>query len=119
MKQFLILAIATGFLFSCKQTKQADKVSTVQYDSLYHPAVFTDAGRMDKIKLALPVIDSIYKKNEERIIFPEFYFGVLWKGHLFIGGIMGLLILKRKFPLLLLPCFGLVQLVRFLRPWQI
>ena len=98
MKQFLILAIATGFLFSCKQTKQADKVSTVQYDSLYHPAVFTDAGRMDKIKLALPVIDSIYKKYAEENHFPGISFGVIMDGQLIYRGNYGYTDIEKKIP---------------------
>ncbi|MBK8301023.1 MAG: beta-lactamase family protein [Chitinophagaceae bacterium] len=98
MKQFLILGIATGFLFSCKQTKQADKVSAVQYDSLYHPAVFTDAGRMDKIKLALPVIDSIYKKYAEENHFPGISFGVIVDGQLIYRGNYGYTDIEKKIP---------------------
>ena len=98
MKQFLILAIATGFLFSCKQTKQADKVSTVQYDSLYHPAVFTDAGRMDKIKLAYAVIDSIYKKYAEENHFPGISFGVIMDGQLIYRGNYGYTDIEKKMP---------------------
>ncbi len=98
MKQFLLLAIATGLLCSCKQTKQVEKVTAVQYDSLYHPAVFTEAARMEKIKLALPVIDSIYRKHAEENHFPGIAFGVIVDGQLIYRGNYGYTDIEKKTP---------------------
>lgn len=48
MKSILLCSAFFLILFSCKQSKQAEKITVVQFDSLYHPAVFNDAERMEK-----------------------------------------------------------------------
>ncbi|MCY7312022.1 MAG: beta-lactamase family protein, partial [Chitinophagaceae bacterium] len=96
MKQILILLFAVGFHFSCKQNKQADKIDAVQYDSLYQPAVFTDAGRLDKIKKLFPVIDSIYRKYAIANHFPGIAFGLVVDGKLLYSGNYGYTDIDKK-----------------------
>ena len=98
MKYFLLSFLITAILFSCKQNKQAEKITAVQYDSLYHPAVFTDAARMEKIKQALPVIDSIYKKYAEENHFPGMAFGIVVDGKLIYTGNHGYTDIEKKIP---------------------
>lgn len=98
MKQYLIFLFAAAFLFSCKQNKQGQKVSAVQYDSLYHPAVFTDDTRMEKIKHMLPGIDSIYKRHAEDNHFPGISFGVVVDGELIYKNSYGYTDVAKKTP---------------------
>ena len=98
MKYFLLSFLITAILFSCKQNKQAEKITAVQYDSLYHPAVFTDAARMEKIKQALPVIESIYKKYAEENHFPGMAFGIVVDGQLIYTGNHGYTDIEKKIP---------------------
>lgn len=96
MKYFLLSFLVTAFLFSCKQSKQAEKLTAVQYDSLYQPAVFTDAARMEKIKLALPVIDSIYRRHAEENHFPGIAFGIVVDGQLLYKNAYGYTDIEKK-----------------------
>lgn len=96
MKYFLLSFFVTAFLFSCKQSKQAEKLTAVQYDSLYKPAVFTDAARMEKIKLALPVIDSIYRRHAEENHFPGIAFGIVVDGQLLYKNAYGYTDIEKK-----------------------
>ncbi|MBL0306469.1 MAG: beta-lactamase family protein [Chitinophagaceae bacterium] len=90
---------AASFLsLSCKQSKQAEKITVVQFDSLYHPAVFNDAERMEKIKLALPVIDSIYKKHAAENHFPGISFGIVADGQLIYKNSYGYTDIEKKIP---------------------
>ncbi|MBL7723890.1 MAG: beta-lactamase family protein [Chitinophagaceae bacterium] len=98
MKYFLVSFLAASFLFSCKQSKQAEKNTSVLYDSLYHPAVFIDADRMEKIKLALPVIDSIYRKHAEANHFPGISFGIVVDRQLIYKNSYGYTDVERKVP---------------------
>jgi hypothetical protein len=59
MSQILSITITT--LLICTQIKAQNKIVPVNFDTAYHPAVFTDVNRMDKIKKAFPVIDKIFK----------------------------------------------------------
>jgi CubicO group peptidase (beta-lactamase class C family) len=98
MKKILFF-VCTGILFlSCQQNKQAEKALAVQYDSLYHPAVFTDAARMEKIKTAMPVIDSIYKKHAEENHFPAISFGIVVDGQLIYKNSYGYTDIEKKIP---------------------
>jgi CubicO group peptidase (beta-lactamase class C family) len=98
MKAFLILLIAMGFLFSCKQNKQGKTFSAVQYDSSYQPATFTDPGRMEKIKKLFPVIDSIYRKYAIANHFPGIAFGLVVDGKLLYNGNYGYTNIDKKIP---------------------
>lgn len=98
MKQTLVLLLALVFIFSCKQNKGAKEIAAVQYDTSYQPAEFTDADRLEKIKLAFPVIDSIYKKYAEENHFPGLAFGLVVDGKLVHSGNFGYTDLEKKIP---------------------
>ncbi len=79
-KYFLFFTVITVFI-SCKQT--ADKTSApVLYDSAYISAVFADSHRLEKIKAAFTVIDSMYKKHATDNHFPAISFGLVVDGQL-------------------------------------
>ena len=80
-KYFLFIALITGFI-SCKQTNNKLSPVTSLYDSSYMPAVFTDTARLQKIKSAFAVIDSLYKKYAVDNHFPAISFGVVVDGQL-------------------------------------
>ncbi len=98
MKYLLLSFLATAFLFSCKQSKQAEKVTGVQYDSLYQPAVFTDAARMEKIKLAFPAIDKIFKDYADSNHLPGVAYGLVVEGKLVYKGNFGYTDIEKKIP---------------------
>lgn len=68
------------------------------YDSSYKLSVFTDAVRMEKIKLALPVIDSIYRKHAEENHFPGISFGIVVQGQLIYKNSYGYTDVEKKIP---------------------
>ena len=98
MKSILLCSAFFLILFSCKQSKQAEKITVVRFDSLYHPAVFNDAERMEKIKLALPVIDSIYKKHATENHFPGISFGIVADGQLIYKNSYGYTDIEKMIP---------------------
>lgn len=57
----------------------------------YQPAVFPDGARLEKIKAALPLIDSLYKAFAARIHSPGFVYGVVVDGRLVGSGQSGVL----------------------------
>ena len=65
MNKFLSLALVTGVLISCDQNKTASNannntVAATSFDANYQPATFADAGRMEKIMQAFPIIDKTF-----------------------------------------------------------
>ena len=97
-KCFLGLAVVFTVMSSCKQSARHEKISAVQYDSLYHPAVFTDPGRKEKIKQAFAVIDSIYKRHAEENHFPGISFGLVVDGELVYKNSYGYTDISKKIP---------------------
>jgi hypothetical protein len=82
MKKIILgLSIILAFC-SCEQTKMSNGGERTLYDSSYKPAVFTDPARMEKIKLAFPVIEKIYKDYADSNHFPGIAFGVVVDGKL-------------------------------------
>jgi len=73
-------------------------VSVPLYDSSYMPAVFTDPNRMEKIKTAFAVIDSLYKKNAEDNHFPGISFGIVVDGKLLYKNSYGHADIEKKIP---------------------
>ena len=74
MNKFLSLVLVTGILISCDQNKTASNANNntaaaTSFDSNYQPAAFADAGRMEKIMQAFPIIDNIFKQyaNENHL----------------------------------------------------
>ena len=98
MKRTVLFLFIAGSLISCKHNKQADPVSAVQYDSLYHAAVFTDSARLSKIRQYLPVIDSLYRKHAEENHFPAISFGIVVDGELIYTNSYGYTDITKKIP---------------------
>lgn len=70
----------------------------VLYEPSYKPAVFTDPGRMEKIKNTFPAIDSIYKKYAVDNHFPGLAFGIVVDGRLVHAGNYGYTDIEKKIP---------------------
>ena len=70
----------------------------VLYDPSYKPAVFTDPGRMEKIKKTFPAIDSIYKKAAIDNHFPGLAFGIVVDGKLVHTFNYGYTNIEKKIP---------------------
>lgn len=98
MKRILVFVLPALALFSCKQEKKAGTAVPVQYDTLYQPAVFADSGRLEKIRRAMPVIDSLYRKHAETNHFPGISFGVVVDGQLIYTNSYGYTDIAKKTP---------------------
>ena len=68
------------------------------FDTSYKSAVFTDAGRMEKIRLVFSVIDSLYKKYADSNHFPGIAFGLVVDGKLVHTGNYGYTDIEKKIP---------------------
>ena len=77
MKKYFLFIAALIVFISCKQKSDKESPAISLYDSSYMPAVFSDPNRMEKIKMAFAVIDSLYKKHAEDNHFPAISFGPL------------------------------------------
>jgi len=96
MKHLLLLSAITIALISCKENKTIEKQSAVLYDSSYKPAIFTDAARLEKIKLAFPIIDSLYKATAVNNHFPGMAYGIVVDGKLVYTGNYGYTDIDKK-----------------------
>ena len=96
-KHFLFITIITVFI-SCYQTNSKGTASASLYDSSYMPAVFTDPDRLQKIKTAFAVIDSIYKKHATDNHFPAIAFGLVVDGQLIYKNSYGYTDVEKKIP---------------------
>jgi CubicO group peptidase (beta-lactamase class C family) len=85
-------------LFSCNQQQIKSKEAPASYDSSYKPAVFTDPLRMEKIKQAFPVIDSLYKSYALENHFPGLAFGIVVDDKLVYTGSYGFTDIDKKIP---------------------
>ena len=97
MYKFFWLLCFTGFLFSCRNSPAVEKQLTL-YDSFYKPAVFTDQTRLEKIKKAIPAIDSLYKATAVMNHFPGLAYGIVVDGKLIHTGSYGFTDIERKIP---------------------
>ena len=97
MYKFFWLISITGFLFSCRNSPPVEKQLAL-YDSFYKPAVFTDAARLEKIKKAIPVIDSLYKVTAVMNHFPGLAYGIVVDGKLIHTGNYGFTDIEKKIP---------------------
>src|SRR5687767_13881737 len=98
MKSTLLYITAIAACFSCKRTSNITTPIATVYDSSYKPAYFSDPGRLEKIKSACPVIDSMYKKHAEDNHFPAISFGIVVGGELVYENSYGYTDLERKTP---------------------
>ncbi len=97
--KIIILSIAmTTILFSCRQTENKINAGAVLYDSAYVPAVFEDGQRVEKIKAAFAVVDSLYKKHALANHFPAISFGVVVDGKLLYKNSYGYTDVAKKIP---------------------
>ncbi len=80
-KYFLFISILS-LCISCKQTEKKISPATTLYDSSYMHAFFTDTDRLEKIKTAFAVIDSLYKNYAANNHFPAISFGLVVDGQL-------------------------------------
>lgn len=90
---FMIISFAI-FCF----TGSAFTQEKILHDPSYKPAVFTDRDRLEKIKNAFPVIDSIYRKHAIANHFPGIAFGIVADGKLMYKGNYGYTDIKKKVP---------------------
>ncbi|MEO6252014.1 MAG: serine hydrolase domain-containing protein [Ferruginibacter sp.] len=98
MKKNLLFITLTIVFISCKQTENKQSQATGVYDSSYMPAVFADTGRLEKIKMAFAVIDSIYKKHATDNHFPAIAFGLVVDGQLVYKNSYGYTDIEKKIP---------------------
>lgn len=64
----------------------------------FKPGNFADSKRIDKIKLALPVIEKLYKEHAEKFHFPGYAFGIMVDGKLIYKGSGGFSNIEMKIP---------------------
>jgi CubicO group peptidase (beta-lactamase class C family) len=101
MNKVLSLLLITTVLASCNQNQTAGKtneISDVSFDSAYQPATFTDAGRMEKIMQAFPVIDKIFKDYADSNHLPGVAYGLVVDGKLVYKGNIGYTDIEKKIP---------------------
>ncbi len=97
IKHFLSFAFIT-VLLSCDQSGKKATTSAALYDSSYMPAIFSDPSRMEKIKAAFAVIDSLYKKHAADNHFPGISFGLVVDGQLVYKNSYGYTDVEKKIP---------------------
>ena len=95
MKQVLCFS-AIIFLIACNQNKPSGKLAEIVFDTAYQTATFADPGRLEKIRLAFPIIDSLFKKHAEENHFPGISFGIVVDGKLAYTGNYGYTDIDKK-----------------------
>jgi CubicO group peptidase (beta-lactamase class C family) len=85
-------------ILSCNQGKQPEKPAAVNFDTTYQPAVFTDATRTEKINMAFPVIDTIFKDFADIHHLPGVAYGLVVDGKLVYKGNIGYTDIDKKIP---------------------
>ena len=101
MNKVLSLLLITVVLASCKQHQTAGKtneITDVSFDSAYQAATFTDAGRMEKIMQAFPIIDKIFKDYADANHLPGVAYGLVVDGKLVYKGNIGYTDIEKKIP---------------------
>lgn len=85
------LVIAGLLLFNCEGPKTGShpETSAVLFTENYHPPIFTEDGRTDRMKAAFPVIDKIFKDQFEKNHFPGLAFGIIADGKLIYTNAFG------------------------------
>jgi CubicO group peptidase (beta-lactamase class C family) len=98
MRTLFLSAVLSIIIFSCKQNKPSGKVAETFFDTAYQSAIFTDAGRMEKIRLAFPVIDKIFKDYADSNHLPGVAYGLVVDGKLVYKGNIGYTDIEKKIP---------------------
>ena len=96
-KYFLFISVITIFI-SCDQKENKQSPTASLYDSAYMQAVFTDPARVEKIKAAFAIIDSMYKKHATDNHFPAISFGIVVDGQLLYKNSYGYTDVEKKIP---------------------
>lgn len=99
MKNYFLFILLFVLFFGCKQNdNNSNSIAAPLYDSSYIPAGFTDPARMEKIKTAFGILDSIYKKYAEENHFPGISFGIVADGQLVYKNSYGYTDIEKKIP---------------------
>lgn len=96
--KFLFALLIACILFSCNQTKLSDRIAETVFDTAYQSATFTDAGRMEKIMQAFPVIDKIFQDYAYSNHLPGVAYGLVVDGKLVYKGNIGYTDIDKKIP---------------------
>ena len=100
MKSLFMVSLAILAFAACRQTKRtnvsADEM--IISDSSYKPAAFNDPSRLEKIKAAFPVIDSLFKNYATQNHFPGIAFGLVVDGKLVFTGSQGYTDIAKQIP---------------------
>ena len=89
MRRFIPSLLLIVILYSCSEKNNGHHAVATEYDSAYHPAIFTDSNRLEKIALAFPVIDSIFKMYADSNHLPGVAYGLVVDGNLVHKGSLG------------------------------
>jgi len=98
MHKFFFLLFIAGMLTACDQNKTASTIAATSFDSNYQPATFADAGRMEKIMQAFPIIDKIFKDYADSNHLPGVAYGLVVDGKLVYKGNIGYTDIEKKTP---------------------
>jgi len=100
MKYLFVMSLASLLFAACRQTKTtpAHENEKIISDSSYKPSFFADASRLEKIKAAFPVIDSLYKNYATQNHFPGIAFGLVVEGKLVFTGSQGYTDIANQIP---------------------
>ena len=96
-KHFLFLFVISA-LISCDQKNKQAAATSPLYDTAYQLAVFSDAGRLDKIMKAMPVIDQVFKEYADSNHLTGVAYGLVVDGKLVYKGNIGYTDVEKKIP---------------------
>lgn len=96
--RFLLFCLTVTLFNICNPAIAQKKIAAVNFDTAYHPATFTDAGRTKKISQAFPVIDKIFKDYAEANHLPGVAYGLVVDGKLVYKGNIGYTDIEKKIP---------------------
>src|SRR6187455_1424109 len=99
MYKFFFLLFFAVIFAACAQNKTASSsIATVNFDYSYQPATFSDAGRMEKIMQAFPIIDKVFKDYADLHHLPGVAYGLVVDGKLVYKGNIGYTDIEKKIP---------------------
>jgi CubicO group peptidase (beta-lactamase class C family) len=98
MRIFIVAIFEITFLVSYSQNSSNKGIAAIVYDTAYHPAVFADANRMDKIRQTFPVIDKIFKDYANSNNLPGVAYGLVVDGKLIYKNNIGYTDIEKKIP---------------------
>lgn len=100
MKLIIASICICGLLYSCSPATSTKDTSIITYDSNFKAAGFTDANRLERIKNAAPIIDSLFKATAIKNHFPGLAFGIVVDGQLVYTGNFGYTDIAKKIPVI-------------------